>query len=469
MSKNGNVVLPIILVDDEPDILFSASLILEKSGYDKLHTIQDSRELMPLLEDLEGNVAAILLDLSMPHISGDQLLPKIKERFPKIPVIIITAIGELEVATQCMRSGALDYLVKPVEEEIFISSIKRAVEMSFLRRQVDTLKDCLLSGKLNHPEFFSTIITQDSQMHGIFQYMEAIAASQEPVLVEGETGVGKESMVEAIHRLSGREGPLVPINVAGLDTTMFADTLFGHRKGAFTGAQDNRKGLVASAAGGTLFLDEIGDLAESSQIKLLRLIQERRYRALGSDIAMYSDVRIICATNQNMKERMGAGKFRADLFYRLSAHRIQIPPLKKRPGDIPSLVDYFLKEAASSLGKKIPTPPPELFSLLSTYAFPGNVRELRALVHDAVAQHQSGVLSMATFREVLQETAQIDELTVNSGAPLAILDRFPTLREGEAFLIAEAMERADNNQGIAASLLGISRSALNKRLARRNS
>jgi DNA-binding NtrC family response regulator len=310
-------------------------------------------------------------------------------------------------------------------------------------------------------------------MLAMFQYVEVVAGSRHPILVTGETGVGKELIARAIHSLSGCKGDLVTVNVAGLEDAMFSDTLFGHRRGAYTGADQAREGLIAKAGGGTLFLDEIGDLKESSQVKLLRLLEGRRYYPLGSDVAKESDARIVCATHRNLQQAVAEGMFRRDLYYRLSAHHVQIPPLRERPEDLPLLVDHFLREAAEGEGKRKPTAPPELFVLLANYPFPGNVRELRMMVLDAVLQHKGGVLSMESFRRTIgvEQTPAVP--TDGSGAPGAGGDppflsaaRLPTLKEAEEYLIAEALARARNNQGIAATLLGITRQALNKRLTR---
>jgi len=263
------------------------------------------------------------------------------------------------------------------------------------------------------------------------------------------------------------------VNVAGVEDAMFSDTLFGHRKGAYTGADQPREGLIAKASGGTLFLDEIGDLRESSQVKLLRLLEEHRYYPLGSDVAKESDARIVCATHRDLQKGVANGTFRRDLYYRLSAHHVRIPPLRERPDDIPLLVDHFLLEAAKAEGKRKPTAPPELSVLLSNYPFPGNVRELRMMVTDAVLLHKGGMLSMDSFRKATGMDGASADPNDGAGSPEAqgssrffSSSRLPTLKEAEEYLISTALARARNNQGIAASLLGITRQALNKRLIR---
>ncbi|MBI5905083.1 MAG: sigma-54-dependent Fis family transcriptional regulator [Deltaproteobacteria bacterium] len=469
ISEGGS---PILLVDDDPHFLVSSGVTLRSAGISPVVTIEDSRQVVPFLE--ERPAAAVVIDLSMPHLSGRELLALLRERHPELPVIVMTGHNEVEVAVECMKAGAFDYLVKPVERSRFVSSIRRAREVRSLREEVDSLKAHFLSGKIRNEAAFEEIVTGSRKMVAAFQYIEAIAASRHPVLLTGETGTGKELFARAIHAVSGRRGEMVPVNVAGLEDAMFSDTLFGHRKGAYTGADHPREGLISRAAGGTLFLDEIGDLGEASQVKLLRLIEERKYYPLGSDVPKESDARVVCATHRPVESLLKKGGFRRDLYYRLSAHHVHLPPLRDRKEDIPLLVDVFLEEAASEEGKKRPTPPAELYTLLSTYDFPGNVRELRMLVFDAVLRHRGGVLSLDSFRSAIgprSVPATADASGTSSTDPGAsgtfpALSRLPTLREAEEQLVAEALRRARNNQGIAASLLGITRQALNKRLVR---
>jgi two-component system, NtrC family, nitrogen regulation response regulator GlnG len=416
-------------------------------------------------------VGMVVLDLTMPYISGQTLLQHITTDYPEIPVILLTATNDLETGVQCMQAGAIDYLVKPVEASRLVASVRRALEVRALRAELLSLKERLLTDTPHHREAFAEIITQSKTMHAIFRYIEAIARSPQPVLITGETGTGKELVARAIHRVAGGPGEFVAVNVAGLDDTMFSDTLFGHTKGAFTGADRPREGLITQATDGTLFLDEIGDLVAASQVKLLRLLQDGSYYPLGADLPRQSRARIVVATNYDVSERLSAGLFRKDLYYRLRAHHIQIPPLRDRREDLPLLVNHFLEKAAQALQKPQPTPPLALYSLLKTYAFPGNVRELEAMVFDAVARHQGGLLSLQSFKVAIaagppamhDETEPATLMSLSSLFP----DRLPTLSEAQGALIAEALRRADGNQGVAAGMLGLSRQALNKRLTRR--
>jgi DNA-binding NtrC family response regulator len=456
-----------MMVDDEEQSLNAFEMALRSTRMNNFVRCQDSREVMSLLSGREMEV--VLLDLRMPHVSGEELLPMIISDFPEVPVIIITGANDVETAVKCMKHGAFDYMVKPVEKSRLIGGVKRASELRELQRENRLLKAHVLSDKLECPEAFSEIITKSSAMRSIFQYAEAVAASPRPVLITGETGVGKELVAKAVHTLSKRKGDFIPVNVAGLDDNFFSDTLFGHGKGAITGVPDARSGLVEKAAGGTLFLDEIGDLNTASQVKLLRLLQDGEYFPLGADVAKRSDARIMVATNQDLDALQSSGKFRKDLYYRLCDHHIHIPALRRRPEDLTVLVAHFLEKASKILGKKKPTPPDELVTLLSTYHFPGNVRELEAMVVDAVSSHKSGKLSMDVFKaHISKRTPGSSEVTTDVPPGGEVLVSFsaqlPTLKQVEQLLIDEAMRRAEHNQSIAALSLGISRQALNKRL-----
>ncbi|MCP4157022.1 MAG: sigma-54-dependent Fis family transcriptional regulator [bacterium] len=466
-------VQPVLLVDDEAQFLSTAAYILKGEGITHVKTCEDSRDVLPLLRRQESS--AIVLDLTMPHISGTQLLPQIQAEFPGTPVIILTAVNEVDTAVKCMKEGALDYLVKPVDWERLTTAVLRALKFNELNLQNRRLKDSILTDQLGHPGAFGGVITRDRQMHAVFKYMEAIAETFLPVLITGETGVGKELLAKALHTLSKRTGSLVTVNTAGLDDTLFSDTLFGHIKGSFTGADADRKGMIEAAANGTLFLDELGDLSVPSQVKLLRLLQDGQYYPLGADTPRFTNARFVVATNVNLEEAVAKGAFRKDLYFRLRSHLVKVPPLRKRVEDIPLLLEHFLEDAGHKLKKKIPTYPPQLITLLATYAFPGNVRELQTMVFDAVARHQGGILALNSFKEIIGThfpgsdtvSSPVEELEKLTEKLTGIFEgNFPKLKEVERQLVAEALRLADNNQGIAASLLGITRNALHKRLAR---
>ncbi len=459
----------IVLVDDEPQLLFSCATILRRAGLSNLHTINDGQTLFPFLA--EHLPALIVLDLTMPHVAGLDLLNRVTAEYPQVPVIVMTATTELDTAVECMKQGAFDYLVKPVEQSRYLSSVKRALELNSLRQMNLSLKESLLAGKSPNKSAFAEIITQSTAMKAIFSYLEVVAVSSQPILITGETGVGKELFSNAVHALSRRTGEFVAVNVAGLDDVVFSDTLFGHKKGAYTGADQAREGMIAKAGGGTLFLDEIGDLNTASQVKLLRLLQEGEYYPLGSDVARRSDARIIVATNQELSATMTEGRFRKDLYFRLCAHQITIPPLRERKDDLPLLFEHFVNEAASSLSMERPSFSSELFDCLKEYAFPGNVREFKAMVHDAVAQNKNGVPMLESMRKKTGFKPSPRQTDNSEGETNRFLEhkqyRFPTLKEAEEELITEALRRSGGSQGPAAALLGITRQALNQRLTRK--
>jgi DNA-binding NtrC family response regulator len=460
---------PILLVDDEEHFLLSAELTLSSNGIKNIETCNDSSLVMEHLQ--KQDYSLVVLDINMPHLSGLDLLPAIVNKHPEIPVIIITAVNNVDSAVFCMKEGAFDYIVKPVDDTRLVTSIKRGLELNQIRNENEMLKQSLLRADIEDPEPFTEIVTHCNKIESIFKYIEAIAKTSLPVLITGETGTGKELFAKSIHKASGRQGELVSVNVAGLDDNFFSDTLFGHKKGAFTGADIERKGLIERAENGTLFLDEIGDLSSESQIKLLRLLQDGQYYPLGSDIAKLSNARIIVATNRDIKSMQSNNSFRQDLYYRLKSHQIIIPPLRERKMDLSYLIDHFLNKAANQLGKKKPSVPKELYTLLNNYPFPGNVRELEGMIFDAVSQHRAGILSLESIRSKLSDYTQdrgnknVTELSSDDQV-FNIPGRFPTLKETEESLIDEALKRAGGNQTIAANLLGISRRALNNRLRR---
>lgn len=469
MKAKINSQLPILLVDDDPVVLEVSTTALECEGIENVLTLSDSRKLVPFLES--NPISLVILDLMMPHISGMDLLPILIRDFPHIPVIVMTSTDDLETAVSCIKAGATDYITKPMDVERLLLSVEKALQVNELSTENRNLREYLLNDRLEYPSAFEAIVTTSKKMRSIFQYIEVIAKSDQPVLITGETGVGKELIARAIGELSGKRGPFVTVNAAGLDDNMFSDTLFGHKRGAFTGADQAREGLISTASGGTLFLDEIGDLNEMSQVKLLRLIQEQEFYPVGSDIIKRTDARLLVATNQNLAELIANNKFRRDLYYRLCAHHIHIPPLSERREDIPVLLDHFLEKAAKSLNKPKPVPSREVVALLSTYQFDGNVRELHAMVFDAVARFTSGLLTLDCFVGLSNNHGSVSYTTLpqpNKNLDESIYNffgRFPTIKEVEDYLISSAMNLTSGNQRSAAMLLGIARQTLSKRLS----
>ncbi len=456
----------VLLVNDDHEAVGSTRLLLLDAGIGNEIIISDSKNVTPRLE--QNGISLIVLNLT-PDFDGTDLLALLRRDYPQVPVIVKNAPADVETAVSCMKLGAFDYLVMPTEPERLVVAVKKALEFNDPQQEVSSLKEYLLNDRLEHAEAFAEIKTISRKMRSIFQYTEVVARSPQPVLISGETGVGKELFAQAIHRISGVKGQFVSINVAGLDDAMFSDTLFGHKKGAFTGADQVRDGLVCKAGMGTLFLDEIGDLNELSQVKLLRLLQEREYYPVGSDQVKTSSARIILATNVDLAARIKEGRFRRDLYFRLCTHQIHIPALRERSEDIPLLLGTFMEDAARHFGKSVPAVSPKLKAALTEYAFPGNIRELQARVSDALARHDNGEMTLENFPGIPPATPP--QSPVPATAPAADVDgiyslfgRLPTFREIEDHLIGEAMKASDGNFAAAASILGVTRQTISKRL-----
>ena len=319
------------------------------------------------------------------------------------------------------------------------------------------------------------IITRNKALFSVFEYIHSIAKSSEPILLTGETGTGKELIAKTIHKTSKVRGEMVTVNAAGLDDALFSDTLFGHRKGAFTDAATDRPGLVERAAGGTLFLDEIGDLAPASQVKLLRLLQEREYYPLGSDEPLTTDARIVAATCIDLASRIEDGRFRRDLFFRLMAHQVTLPPLRDRREDLMPLAEAFLKEAAGELGRNEPRLPPELEAMMNLYDFPGNVRELHSLIFDALSRSSGSALNLAPFRSLVGSNElpdireSIGEANFDYDGLVDLFGHFPTVKEVTDIVFDAALAKAAGNQSLASRLLGVNQSTLSRRISKSGS
>lgn len=464
MSANPNPALPILLVDDEPSAIKALEWALRAQGMDNLVSCADGLQALAVLGARE--IEVILLDLNMPRMDGVEVLKRTVQEYPEVPVIIITAVDEVETAVRCVKEGAFDYLVKPGDQDRLRLSVQRAIEMRDLRRQVGSLQKRLLTEGLQRPELFEEILTRDGGMMNVFRYAEAIAQTPCPVLITGETGTGKELIARAIHRASGRSGEFVAVNVAGLDDALFSDAIFGHIKGAFTGAVGDRPGLVESAREGTIFLDEIGDLSIPSQVKLLRLLQEHEYYPVGGDTPKRSEARVLVATSHSLEQLEESGKFRRDLYYRISAHHVNLPPLRERHGDLPLLVHHFADQAARLLRRERPEVTPAFLNMLERYTFPGNVRELQSLIQDAVSRQTAGPLSPKLLQDRLRK-ADLKEFAMDTTRPTILFPgTLPTIKQAVDLLVTEALARTKNSQRAAARLLGISQPALSMRLKR---
>ncbi len=465
----------LLIIEDEHDLRRGLAGYFSDLGY-VVSQAENGKTGLDLFRKVQPDL--VFTDLRMPVLDGFAVIETISQESPETPVIVISGTGVITDAIRAMKLGARDYVVKPIHEfEELVLVVKRALHEKTLHKVVESLKTSLLDVENRIHPAFSQITTSDPALLAIMKYLEAVAITSEPILVHGETGTGKELIARAIHQASSRNGAFVAVNVAGLDEQLFADTLFGHVRGAFTGADKSREGLVAQARGGTLFLDEIGDLTAASQVKLLRLLQEGEYYPIGSDLPRSSDARILIATHCNLPQLVKTKAFRHDLYYRLNVHQVTLPPLRKRITDLPLLIERFVEESASRLSKNRPAVPRELLNYLATYDFPGNIRELEGMVFDAVARHSKGMLSMSSFLDVIGVKYQATELQSSAASPSAekiVLhdangERTPTLKEAEEILVSQALKLSDGNQGAAAARLGITRAALNKKLIRKKS
>ncbi len=459
---------PVYIIDDEQYILQSLEAVLRTSGINNVVTCNDSRNVLEMI--LQKPPSLVLLDLTMPHVSGEVLLPELKKLYPDLPVVIITGVNELSTAVECMKNGASDYLVKAIENTKLLAVVKKSLSINDLKKENSLLKKSLLSSSDDVDDAFKSIITESRSMQSVFRYLTIISGTNQTVLIRGETGTGKELTAEAVHKASGREGEFISINAAGLDDAMFSDALFGHKKGAYSGADSNRPGLIDKAAGGTLFLDEIGDLSSGSQIKLLRLLEKGEYYALGSDLLKKASCRIIAATNCDLESLMEEGVFRRDLYYRLSAHEVTLPPLRQRREDIPLLIEYFTLKISTELKTAEPEIKSSFIKRVSSLDLPGNVRELTTILNRCINSAADGILSESLLAKIVPESEIASDESSGSEyfQEVVFPENLPQLKEWSNILVDEALRRSGGNISSAAALLGISQPALSKRLAKRS-
>lgn len=446
----------IIIVDDETDFLQSIRRGLLISGYKHVETESDPLRAARLFEKGRPYNLA-LIDLNMPGMNGLDLLSVIRKCTPATECIMITAMDDARTAVSALKNGAYDYLIKPVDKDELVFTIQRALERQRLLKIADIVKS-RETPALNHPDAFKRIVTRDPALLKLLKEAELHAMSNIPVLITGESGTGKELLARAVHQASPRANQVfIPVNMAALTDTLFDSEFFGHTKGAFTGAEKARVGHLGHASRGTLFLDEIGTLSTMLQGKLLRVIQEGDYIRLGTSTPDKTDVRFIAATNEDLDKLVKKNRFRKDMYYRLKGAWLHLPPLRKRKGDIPLLVDHFLRVSAGS--GKILDIHEETLAVLSTYGFPGNVRELKTIMESAVNLAQAGPILPGHLPANLQvkNRPKKPQGPERSG-PIA------TLSQIERQHILQVYGQMDKNKTRTAKVLGIALNTLRKKL-----
>jgi two-component system NtrC family response regulator len=450
----------ILIVDDEKNYLLVLSAVLEEEGYEVL-TALGGPEALQIQKS--SDLDLVLTDMKMPGMDGIELLEQIKARDPELPVIMMTAHGTIDKAVEAMQKGAYSYILKPFDNERLILYVKKAISTYQVVKENRRLRDAVESQYR-----FGKIIGKSKPMRDVFETIQKAAPSNATILIEGESGTGKELVAKSIHFNSPRrDNPFVAVNCSALAESLLESELFGHERGAFTGAVSSKKGRFELAHGGTLFLDEIGELSPNLQVKLLRVLQEKTFERVGGVRPIAVDIRIIAATNKKLKEEMRTGRFREDLFYRLDVVHIVIPPLRERREDIRLLINHFIEKYSAERKSAVPVKgvAQDVDRLFYDYSWPGNVRELENVIERVMILSPQEVITCndlpKEFRSSLDNILHLDGIP--AGAKL-----YDTLEMVEREMIQRALKMADNVQAHAAEILGIGKSGLNQKIKRYN-
>ena len=437
----------ILIVDDEKNTREGLARALRDE-----YAVAEAENGLRALEWLETHHADVVLsDLRMPGLDGMALLSRLLGRDPKPVLILLTAYGNIETAVEAMKRGAYDFLAKPVNLDRLELLLKRALTERQMGAENQRLK-----AQLDSKYGFENILGTSAAMQEVFDTIRQAAPTRATVLIQGESGTGKELVARALHQCSPRaQGPFIPVHCAALSPTLLESELFGHEKGAFTGAQERRRGRFEMADGGTLFLDEIGEIDPSLQVKILRVLEERKFERVGGTETLHVDVRLVAATNRDLKKMVEEGKFREDLFYRLFVVNLTLPPLREREGDIVLLAQHYLKALAAEHGKKASGITPDAMDLLSAYPWPGNVRELRNVIERMVVLGSGEKLTVRDLPPSFRLAAGRAESAARPGS---------ALRDAERQLIEEALRKNKGSRTKAAQDLGISRRTLHRKI-----
>lgn len=443
----------ILLVDDEIAYLDLLKSILNQEGYPNVITESNPLNVKEILRTQK--IDLILLDIYMPQMNGLQLLEQITPEYPNIPVIIVTAVDDKDIALEAIKFGAYEFIIKPPDTDRLLLTIRRAIGYKLLEKERDVLRGDTPVTTVDENKF-SNIITDSDVMHKVFNLVEIFAPTNETILIVGETGTGKDLIAKKIHDLSPRKNkPYIAVNLASISQSLFESELFGNLKGSFTGSTNDKIGYFEAANGGTIFLDEIGELPKELQGKLLRAIQYNEIFKIGSSNPVKLDIRIIAATNRDLVDAVNKGNFRADLYYRLNRGHISLPPLRKRGNDVILLSNNLIKIANKTYNKNILGLTREAIAQLRNYPFPGNVRELENIIFNSVVQSEDNQ-RLATV-----EIPRVTEIVENELKKSEILISF---EEAEKKHIINVMGILNNNVRKAASILGVSERTLQRRL-----
>ena len=440
--------LNVLIADDEKNIRSGLGKALELEGYD-VHLAEDGREALSIVD--KRDIDLVIADLRMPRVSGEEVLKRMSASYPTIPVIILTGHGTIESAVNAMREGAYDFLTKPVNLDRLALLVKRALS----NRDI-VLQHRALQEELENQHQISHILGKSPQMKSILEIVQQVAPTRASILITGESGVGKEVIADAIHYTSPRrEKPLIKVHCAALTETLLESELFGHEKGAFTGAIDRRRGRFELAHLGTLFLDEIGEINPNIQIKILRVLEEKAFERVGGEDTIEVDTRIIAATNKNLQVEIKEGRFREDLYYRLNVVNITIPPLRERKEDIPLLVSAFIRDLAEENEKQIEGIDRKASMILYNYSWPGNIRELRNCIESAVVMCRSPIIGPDDLPPHSLDKSDENFLKLSAGM---------SLPEAEKQLIAFTLNQNRGNKSKSAEVLGIGRKTLHRKI-----
>ena len=438
----------ILTIDDEENIRSGLCDNFELEGYE-VKQAANGKDGLALVK--KGDIDLVITDLRMDGISGEEVVRHITTENPGIPVIVLTGHGSIDDATKAIKMGAYDFLTKPLDLDHLNKIVKNALEGRELKLQKKQLEN-----ELEKKKALSEMVGKSSVLKSVMEKITRVAPSKATVLITGESGVGKEGVADAIHALSPRKDkPLIKVHCAALSESLLESELFGHEEGAFTGADKMQKGRFELAHGGTIFLDEIGEISQSVQVKLLRVIQNRQFERVGGEKTIDVDVRIIAATNRNLEEEVKAGRFREDLYYRLNVVSVQVPPLRERKEDIPLLVSSFLERFNKENGKNVKGFDSKAKSALSNYSWPGNIRQLQNVVEGCVAMSVSDTVKLADLPDYLQNGSGDKAISIPLGT---------SMEEAEMIIINETLAFCGGNRSKCAEVLGIGRKTLYRKL-----